>query len=45
MSCGLRDWVGFVLPWLNGRHPENVCGGNDAVKIVGISEKSRNLKA
>ena len=44
MSCGPTDLVWFVVPQEKGRYPEIVCGGGDAVKIVGISEKSRNSK-
>ena len=44
MSCVPTDWAGFILPRCRVRRPENVCGGGDVVKIVGISEKSRKSK-
>ena len=44
MSCHPTDLVQFVVPREKGRHPEIVCGGSDAMKIVGISEKSLKLK-
>ena len=44
MSCGLMDRVGFVVPRLKARHPEDVWWGGDVelglVKIVEISEKA-----
>ena len=42
MSCDPTDLVQFVVPREKGRHPKIVCGGGDAMEIVGISEKSQS---